>query len=63
MYLSSLRFDRKRRSRSAAPTSLIIKRPRHPFFEKTEAVPVLMGVLEMILVVFSMESGGAGLLR
>jgi hypothetical protein len=33
MYLSSARFDRKSRERSAAPTSLIIVRSRHPFLD------------------------------
>jgi len=63
MYLSSVRFDRKRRSRSAAPTSLIIKRQQHPFFEKTDAMPGLMGALEMAAVVIWMESGGVVVLR
>lgn len=57
MYLSSLRFNRKRRSRSAAPTSLIIKRPRHPFFAKTDAASVLMGALEMASEAILMEKG------
>lgn len=63
IYLSSERFDRKRRARSAAPTSLIIKRQQHPFFEKTDAMPILMGALEMDLVIILMESGDDGLLQ
>ena len=59
MYLSSARFDRKSRERSAAPTSLIISRSRHPFPAKTDAIPVLMEVLGMGSVVFLMESRGA----
>jgi hypothetical protein len=60
MYLSSARFDRKSRERSAAPTSLIIGRSRHPFLEKTDALPVLMGVVEMESTLRSMDlRGGA----
>ena len=55
MYLSSARFDRKSRERSAAPTSLIIVRSRHPFLEKTDVVPVLMEVWEMESAVRSMD--------
>jgi hypothetical protein len=58
MYLSSARFDRKSRERSATPTSLIIVRSRHPFFEKTDVVPVLMGSLEMESVLKSMVLRG-----
>jgi hypothetical protein len=58
MYLSSARFDRKSRERSAAPTSFIIVRSRHPFLEKTDAVPVLMGGLEMESALRSMNLRG-----
>ncbi len=58
MYLSSARFDRKSRERSGAPTSLIIVRSRHPFLEKTDVVPVLMGVWEMKSAVRSMNLRG-----
>ena len=54
MYLSSAVLDRKRRERSAAPTSLIISRSRHPFFEKTDVLPVLMEVQGMILKIVLM---------
>ena len=63
MYLSSVRFDRKRRARSAAPTSLIIKRQQHPFCEKTDAKPTLMGSLEMTAGIILMESGVVGLVQ
>jgi len=60
IYLSSARFDRKRRERSGVPTSLIIERSRHPFCEKTDAKAGLMEGLEMDFVVILMESGGVG---
>jgi hypothetical protein len=56
MYLSSFFFDRKRRERSAGPTSLIIKRQRHPFHEKTDAKLVLMDALETKLMGKLMKS-------
>jgi len=58
IYLSSVCFDRKSRARSTTPTSLIIERSRHPFHEKTDALPMLMGALEMMLIIISMESRG-----
>lgn len=58
IYLSSDRFDRKSRARSATPTSLIIERSRHPFHEKTDAMRGLMGALEMMQIIILMESGG-----
>lgn len=57
MYLISARLDRKSRERSAAPTSLIIDRSRHPFLEKTDAVSILMGALEMDFTLDLMENG------
>ena len=59
IYLISARFDRKSRVRSAAPTSLIILRSRHPFLSKTDADLVLMGVAEMDFEVILMESRDA----
>lgn len=58
IYLSSVCFDRKSRARSTTPTSLIIERSRHPFHEKTDALPMLMGALEMMQIIISMESRG-----
>lgn len=59
IYLASARFDRKSRARSATPTSLIIERSRHPFHEKTDAEPRLMGTLEMMEIIILMESRDA----
>lgn len=42
---------------AAAPTSLIIKRSRHPFFEKKDAESILMELLDLLSRVILMESG------
>lgn len=45
-----------------APTSLIISRPRHPFFKKTDIVPILMKDSEMLQIINSMKTGGCELI-
>jgi hypothetical protein len=53
IYLISAPFDRKSRERSTAG---IIERSRHPFFEKTDAVLILMGTHEMESTQYTMET-------
>ena len=61
IYLIWARRDRKTRPRSGSPASVITEgRPRHPFFEKTDAASILMGATEMISALKRMELSWRG---
>jgi len=60
--LASSRLDRKRRERYEAPTSLIISRPRHPFYKKTDKASILMERLEMFRIIKRMIFRGGELM-